>query len=440
MRTKELFWATFPFIKARILLGLLDIVVLLALLGVMLLLGSLFGVTGMGIMAVMWLSVGSVVHFLIINYGGFMVKAGHVAVVSEALVTGEVPKNQIKFGKDMVLNKFGTSNVYFIIDKLVNGAVKQIQNVISNFSAGFIVPGTQAVGAVLNFFVGIALNYVDECCLGYCFQKKNEGPFKSSTDAVVLYAQNWKPLLKGSAFTGLKVAGLLLAIGLIVFIPVGILFRMQGWDLYIGIIVALMITAAVKYAVIDAYIMIDTMRSFFEVVPNTKLSFDLYDRLTRISRKFKELWRRGREEIPEGATPSSRNSGSGFGDGFGGRQGAFAGAGAGFGGGNPRAEAGWGREKDFSKPGDSGDPWNKSGDSRGPARYSGFKATGGASETEVFRGAPHSDSGFGGRSNAGERTEGFDRRKPAKKVVCNSCGTVNDPNAHKCKVCGLPID
>ncbi|GHU79624.1 hypothetical protein FACS1894191_2850 [Clostridia bacterium] len=47
------------------------------------------------------------------HYIGYMLKAGHIAVITEAVVTGQVPSDQIAYGKQRVTERFATSNVYF---------------------------------------------------------------------------------------------------------------------------------------------------------------------------------------------------------------------------------------------------------------------------------------------------------------------------------------
>jgi hypothetical protein len=58
-----------------------------------------------------------------------LIKAGHIAVITEAVTTGKVPKNQVAYGKERVKERFVTANVYFLIDKLVGAAVRQIQRI-----------------------------------------------------------------------------------------------------------------------------------------------------------------------------------------------------------------------------------------------------------------------------------------------------------------------
>nr|MDE7445113.1 hypothetical protein [Lachnospiraceae bacterium] len=71
-------------------------------------------------------------------------------------------------------------------------------------AAHIVFGGISGVSSIVNFvqiFIGIALGYVDEYCLGYTFYKKEEGAFKCGCDGVVIYYQNAKHLLKNAVFT-----------------------------------------------------------------------------------------------------------------------------------------------------------------------------------------------------------------------------------------------
>ncbi len=48
-------------------------------------------------------------------------------MVTTAVTTGQVPDNQFEVAKNMVKERFATANVYFVVDRLVSGAVSQLQ-------------------------------------------------------------------------------------------------------------------------------------------------------------------------------------------------------------------------------------------------------------------------------------------------------------------------
>jgi hypothetical protein len=61
--------------------------------------------------------------------------------------------------------------------------------------------------------------------------------------------------------------------------------------------VAFKFVAAVKTTFVDSYILASMLTEFTRVAPETELSVDLYGKLSKLSKKFKEMWERaGKEE------------------------------------------------------------------------------------------------------------------------------------------------
>lgn len=299
MKAGQLFRKTMPFCMAKLVLGAIMVVILGLLLALFAGIGWLFGDTGLVIGFLIWCGLIKVVHLVIMNYMGYLVKAGHIAVLAEAAVTGQVPENQVNYGKDKVKARFVTANAYFALDKLVAGSVKQIQRGIqkvSNFLS--FVPGMDKLASLAKFFVELSLGYIDECCLGYTFYKEEQGSFQSACDGVVIYAQNIKHLLKNAAKTMVKLVLAVVGTVLIIFIPVGILFKILKWSGFIAFVLACLIAWVVKFAFLDSYILCQTMAGYMEVAPTTQINFDLYGKLSGMSKSFKELWEKGRAENP----------------------------------------------------------------------------------------------------------------------------------------------
>jgi hypothetical protein len=309
MKTGEIYAKTLPFVWAKLLLGLLTVLISIVLFAI------LMGIAWLSKLAVMytimfflWLGATGLVNFILNHYLGYMLKAGHVAVITEAVTKGVIPDNQVAYGKQVVKERFLTSNVYFVIDKLVGGAVKQLQRGFEKVAGklGSIVPGMDFVVKIGQMFIGIALGYIDECCLGYTFLKKEQGAFKSAADGVVIYAQNWKKLLKDAAKTTAVVVVLIVVVVLVVFLIlslVGRLFHFQSELMRqvvgtVAFFLAVFVAWAVKYAFIDSYMLVSMMVSYMQEAPNTVITFDLYTKLCGLSAKFKELFNKGQQENP----------------------------------------------------------------------------------------------------------------------------------------------
>ncbi|MCL2352441.1 MAG: zinc ribbon domain-containing protein, partial [Firmicutes bacterium] len=261
------------------------------LFGIFVGIGSLFGSGGMGVGVIIWLAATGVVRFALMHYLGYMVKAGHIAVISEAVMSGSVPEDPWAAGKAMVKERFVTANVYFAVDKLVGGAVRELQRVVQKVGNLFgAVPGMDAVVKLGKFFIDLSLGYIDECCLGWTFAHKEQDVWKSAADGVVIYAQNWKELLKNAAKIMVTVIVALAVCTLALFLVIGLLFRLFHWSGIIAFIFALMIALAIKYAFVDSWILVGTMFVYMKAAQTTVITYDLYGRLCGMSTRFKELF------------------------------------------------------------------------------------------------------------------------------------------------------
>ena len=309
MTAKQLFNKTRPFCMAKLALGAATVLLSIVLFAILMGIGWLFGEGGIYIAFLLWIGGTGVIRFVLMHYFGYMVKAGHIAVITEAMKTGQIPADQVNYGKQLVTQRFATSNIYFAVDKLVTGAVKQIQNGIDKVSGKLdFIPGMEAVAGAAKFFVSISLGYIDECCLGWTFYNPQQGAFKSAADGVVIYAQNWKVLLKDAAKTMAKTIGLTVVVALLIFVPVGLLFKLLKWSGLVAFLLACLIAWVVKFAFMDSYIMCQMMTSYMQVAPTTVITFDLYSKLCGISSKFKELFNKGQAENPAQPAYATENA------------------------------------------------------------------------------------------------------------------------------------
>jgi hypothetical protein len=306
MKAGEIYSKTMPFVWAKLLLGVATVVISVVLFAILIIIPYKLENPTLGfIMFLIWLSATGVVNFILNHYLGYMLKAGHVAVITEAVTTGRIPDNQVAYGKEKVKERFLTSNIYFVLDKLVAGAVRQLQRGFEKVagSLGNIIPGMNAIVSIGKLFISIALGYIDECCLGYTFLKKDQGAFKSAADGVVIYAQNWKKLLKDAAKTTAIVVVLIIAVTLISFVLFAILSNLLFKDgslkyiaQFVAFLIACCVALAIKVAFIDSYMLVKMMVSYMQEAPTTVITFDLYGKLCGLSAKFKELFNKGQQE------------------------------------------------------------------------------------------------------------------------------------------------
>lgn len=298
MKTKDIYLKTMKFVWLKLALGLAIFLLSMVLLGIVVGIMYIFKNTVVSVMLLLfWLFIVRIMITIVHSYVGYFIKAGHVAIIQRAVTTGTVPDNQFQVGKEMVQSRFATSNVYFVVDKLISGSVRQLQNgmdQVDNMLGN--IPILSSLIGFAKIFIGIALGYVDECCLGYTFHKEEEGAFKGACDGVVIYFQSWKILMKTALITTLQVIGISVVIWLGCMIFVGSLFAALGWNMLLAFFVAVFTTSILKSAFVDSYMMIKMMVSYMEVAPSAEISLNLYEKLSGLSRKFKELFDKSTKE------------------------------------------------------------------------------------------------------------------------------------------------
>lgn len=301
MKTKDIYFGTMKFVLLKLAMGAGITLAAIILFALMMLFGSLFGSGGVAFMLLLWLAFVAGIYHLAMHYFGYLLKAGHVAVIAEAVTTGKIPENQFEFGKAAVQSRFAASSIYFVVDNLVSGAVRQLQKTVGKIGGALdAIPGMSQITSILQTFIGIALGYVDECCLGYCFLKKDEGAFKASCDGVVIYFQNVKKLLKDAAVTTLIVIAGTAAAWILPLVVFALIFKALSWSMFAAVVLALLVAMVIKSAFIDSFMLVKMMVSYVEVAPSTEITFDLYEKLSKLSSKFKELF--GKAKTEKGAS------------------------------------------------------------------------------------------------------------------------------------------
>ena len=120
LKAGTIYRKTIQFCWLKLLVGVLHIIVAGILLGVLIGLWKLFSSQSIGIVLfIIWLSLLGIINFIFKHYLDYLLKAGHVAVIARSFRDGTIPDTPFKTGAQMVKQRFGTSNVYFVIDKLL---------------------------------------------------------------------------------------------------------------------------------------------------------------------------------------------------------------------------------------------------------------------------------------------------------------------------------
>lgn len=303
MKANEVYSKTMKFVWLKLALGGC-VLLISAVLGLI-----LFGIAAaadsdelFSIMMLIWLILSATCLGVAEHFIGYLLKTGHVAVVTTIVTTGKVPEDQFAYGKEIVMKNFPTAAAYFAVDKLVSGAVKEINkglDVVGNLLGK--LPGMESVVSFLQSFVSIALGNVDECCLAYTFYRTDQSALESSADGVVIYFQNWKTVLKDAlkvTFITMLVSAIAWIILMVILVGILAVTGMPGFNaFFVAFIFAILTVIIVKSAVMDSYAMVCMVCSYMQVAPTTELTFDLYDKLCKLSSKFKSLFQKSKQGI-----------------------------------------------------------------------------------------------------------------------------------------------
>jgi len=219
-KATSIFIKTAPWVVVRFAVGLafslLAVVYFTAVAFVLFALGDLSG----GI-AFIGLLIAGVIFYgffrLARRYVLYLVTAGHIAVIARSVDTGEIPPNQIQFGKQQVRERFTEASALFGVDMLLKGIIKQFNRTVTSVGTALgFVPGFQQLMTVVKRTVGIAASYIDQAILAHMFLNESKGNWTAARDGVVLYGKTWKSVLGStllivlSAYAALFVLMLLL--------------------------------------------------------------------------------------------------------------------------------------------------------------------------------------------------------------------------------------
>jgi hypothetical protein len=246
------------------------------------------------------------------RYCLYMIKAAHVAAITEYLRTGEVPvtekgyKGVLTYGKETVGKHFGAANIAFVADALISRATRQIMrwvNKAENLLS--FIPGSQNIFQIVNFILSTALNFIDEAVLSYIFYHKEEkNSFKKACDGLVYYAQAWKGMLMGAAKTAAFVWILRIACFIIFY---GMAFLLSGLFLKSGtaggniayiicIILALTLTYGVQTVIVEPFATCMMIKDYHIAIAGKPLKADLHGTLCKVSKGFKDLFNKSKEQ------------------------------------------------------------------------------------------------------------------------------------------------
>lgn len=242
------------------------------------------GVAGFGIVGV--------VMYWLREYILYLVKAGHIAVLVELLDGKPMPegRSQISYAQSVVRERFAEASVLFAMDQLVKGVLAAITGLMRGILSILPLPGMTQLAGILQAFLRIAVGLIDEVIFAYAIRTGATNPWESARTALILYGQNYKPMLKNAAWIALFVYGLSFLVFLFMLAPaMAVVYLIPGAWAAGGVIFALLFAWSVKAALLEPFAIACMMQAYFRTTDGQQPDPAWEARLDELSGKFRTL-------------------------------------------------------------------------------------------------------------------------------------------------------
>lgn len=251
------------------------------------------------------------VIYLLREYLLYTVKAGHIAVLVELMDGKDLPdgQGQVAYGAKVVRERFVQSSALFGLDQLVKGVIRAISGFVEGVAAVLPIPGLNGLVSLFRAFLKVAVGFVDEVILAHAIRTRSDNPWASAREALVLYGQNYQPMLKNAAFIALFTYILAILVFLFMLAPAAaIVYLMPGSWSAGGLVFAFIFAWAVKAAVLEPLAITLMMQVFFKVTEGQTPNSEWDAKLSELSGKFVEIKEKafaGGAETSGAATPGA---------------------------------------------------------------------------------------------------------------------------------------
>ncbi|MDO3383590.1 hypothetical protein [Gilvimarinus algae] len=298
MAAARLMGRTSPFIFLRLLVyvGITLAYIVVTGLGA----GIGYGLSSMGEGEGGGAAIGGLLGFAIVSgilywareYLLYLIKAGHIAVLVELMQGRELPagRSQIEHGQQVVKERFKEASVLFGVDQLIKGILRLLNRMVMSVSRLIPIPALEQLAGIVNRIITTSLTYVDEVMLGYNIKTGSDNPWQSSKDALILYAQNYKVMLKNAVFLMVFMYVSAFVIFLLVLGPVaGIAALFPGSLGFWSFLSAALLAWSLKAALLEPLAVTAMMEVYFKTIEGQTPNPEWDEKLSQASDKFREL-------------------------------------------------------------------------------------------------------------------------------------------------------
>ncbi len=242
------------------------------------------GLTGFGIVAI--------VMYWLREYILYMVKAGHIAVMVELIDNRPMPegRSQIGHAQAMVRERFAQASVLFAVDQLIKGVLRAITGLIRGVFTILPIPGIRQLVTILRAFLRVAVGFIDEVILAHGMRTRATNPWESARTALVLYGQNYGPMLRNAAWITLFVYGLSILIFFVMLAPAALIANIYPGNMAMtGVLVAVILAWSVKTALLEPLAVACLLQAYFRTIEGQVPDPQWEAKLESMSGKFRTL-------------------------------------------------------------------------------------------------------------------------------------------------------
>ncbi len=305
--SSRILFKTTPYLVLRVIVYLVLGVAVSLYLGLVILIGRVFGGGG-GIVFLIGLAVLWGILRLARNYVLYMIKAGHVAVITELINKGSLPEGvgQVEYGKKIVTGLVKEVSVLFVVDQLVSGILRAVNRAVVTVAEILPIPGLDALARAANAVINLSVTYIDESILSYSFSRPKDSVWESAKRGVILYAQNWKPILKAAvalAIVNFLAFVVLLVVLLIPFGPLALMAKTGGMKFF-WFATAVVLAWCVKLAVVNPFSLIAMILTYNKAIAGQEPNREWEAKLESLSAKFRELKEKAKPAAAPAAGPA----------------------------------------------------------------------------------------------------------------------------------------
>jgi len=264
-------------------------------LGILVLIGSVFGSGAAMVLFIIALLAGGFGFRLLREYVLYLLQAGHIALITEIAGAGALPSgiSQTVWAKERVMKYYKEVSVLALVDQLVKGVLVSINRTLFNVMNALPIPGLESLAGIVQRIVNFSLTYIDESVIAYTFRTKNENVFDAARSGILIYCQSWKALLKNAVALTLLSYVFVILTTIVFMIPLGALalFLPSSWAFvkFALFVLSLFLGISVKWILFDPVACTSTLLTFLKEAESTKPDPAWESKIEAVSDKFRTL-------------------------------------------------------------------------------------------------------------------------------------------------------